>query len=63
MNQDIEIKISAKWGSEFQRSVSYQTLIILLKAWGAFRRATHKKNHVVVSIDGHSIDGIQPDGV
>jgi hypothetical protein len=63
MNQEIEIKISAKWGSEFQRSVSYQSLISFLKAWTAFRRATHKKNLVTMTVDGNDIDEIQPDGV
>ena len=63
MDQDIEIKISAKWGSEFQRSVSYQTLIILLKSWTAFRRATHSKNRLTLTIDTKDLDDIQPDGV
>ena len=60
---NIEIKITAKWGSEFQRSVSYQVLVIMLKAWLAFRRATHKKNAVSVSLDGADLDAMQIDGV
>lgn len=63
MNQRIEISISAKWGSEFQRSVAYQTLVILLKAWAAFRRATHTKNRIELTIDGHNLDQVQPDGI
>jgi hypothetical protein len=63
MEQDIEVKISAKWGSEFQRSISYQSLILMLKAWTAFRRATHSKNKLSISIDSKDIDDIQPDGV
>jgi len=63
MNKDIEIKISAKWGSEFQRSIAYETLIIMLKAWVNFRRGTHNKNHIEMIIDGKNIDDVQPDGV
>ena len=63
MNQTIEIKISAKWGSEFQRSISYQTLIILLKAWMAFRRSTHQRNHINVVIDSKDLDAVQSDGI
>jgi hypothetical protein len=60
---NIEVKIQAKWGSEFQRSISYQTLILILKAWLAFRRSTHSKNHVVLLVDGKDLDQVQPDGV
>jgi hypothetical protein len=63
MNQTIEIKISAKWGSEFQRSIAYQTIIVLLKAWVAFRRSTLAKNNITLVIDGKDIDDVQPDGI
>jgi hypothetical protein len=63
MNQTIDIKISAKWGSEFQRSISYQTIILILKAWVAFRRSTHAKNSIALVIDGKDLDDVQPDRV
>jgi hypothetical protein len=63
MNQTIEIKISAKWGSEFQRSIAYQTIILMLKAWVAFRRSTHSKNNITLVIDGKDLDDVQSDGV
>ena len=56
MKEQIEIKIDAQWGSEFQKETIMNTLALMLEAWAKASATYHRANHFSVQIGTKATD-------
>lgn len=54
----VEIEIDCEFGSDFQRIVARDTLMILLRAWKTHTQTVHQKNRAFIAINGDNIENL-----
>lgn len=55
MKKEVNIKIEANFGSNFQEIFARNCLTSILKAWQSHLENSHKKNEIRIEINGDNI--------